>query len=519
MFRTMLQDNRHSHAAWQAEYRRQLERRLALSSDYLSKFPAAQVRAHIRSFVTLLNEARRFPDLAEKTLLLISQLHPLPMRWGLGHLWEKELRFALEHISPERADLTAEYRCALGEVYQYRGQFEKAIAEAGGVLSMSGASPELIARAARIMFTCCRANGQLQKADEVIEQVGERLMGDLPAADIPAHVAQAWLEYQQCRLEQMRERGEVDRALELVEDMIWLDRREGMRDLTADLYTHRSTLLWVRSRYPQAVSDLKQAMQIFEEAGDPFNAESLNSNLGLVYWTMGELDLAEKTLLSAIRFYRETGSDQLLTYDTGNLGLIYFARGDLEPALRLTEEHIALADRINFVYEYHRGRRNLGTVLYYFGEYERSIEETTVSHKFYETCGSRDAYALDDLWLALCYHALGEPERALALARKTLEQAGVLKSRVLEQITLRCLAFFLPVEEREPLLLRSLELAKEMERKVEEAAVWLALAEVYTGADRRCAWQTGEEILRAAGAAKWLEGRSPGNPPFLPLLL
>lgn len=521
MLSTMLQDASHSHAAWQSEYRRQLERRLALSSDYLKKSSAAQVRAHIRSFVTLLNETRRFPALTEKALSLITQLHPLPLRWGLGHLWEKELRFALEHISPDRADLTAEYMCSLGETYQYRGQFDKAIAEVNGVLSMPGALPEQIARAARILFICCRANGQLQRADEVIEQVGGRLLGDQPAADIPAYAAQAWLEYQQCRLEQMREWGEVDRALELVEDMIWLDRREGMRDLTltADLYTHRSTLLWVRSRYPQAVSNLKQSMQFFEQAGDSFSARVLNSNLGLIYWTMGELDLAEKTLLSSCRFYRETGSEQLLTYDTGNLGLVYFAKGDLDAALRLTEEHIALAERINFVYECYRGRRNLGTILYYFGEYERSIEETTVSHRYYETRGSRDAYALDDVYLALCYHALGETERAAALGQAALEQAQALKSRVLEQMVHRSLAFLLPVEAREPLLLRSLEMAKEMERKVEEAAVWLALAEVYSGADRQRAWQTGAEILRAAGAVKWLENRSPDNPPFLPLLL
>jgi tetratricopeptide (TPR) repeat protein len=234
---------------------------------------------------------------------------------------------------------------------------------------------------------------------------------------------------------------------------------------------------------------------------------------------MGALDLAEKTLLESIQFYRETGSEQLLTYDIANLGLVYFARGDLESALRLTEEHIALAEKINFIHEYHRGRRNLGTILYYFGEYERSIAETNASHAYYETRGSRDAYELDNLWLALCHYALGESQQAQRMAEETLARARTLQSRVLEQLTLRCLAQFLPPAARAAPLLRSLELARDMDRKLEEAAVRLALAGAYSAEPRWQEWQSGAAILAATGAEQWLAGRSPEDPPFLPLLL
>lgn len=521
MTEAVLESERSVQLVWRSEYVRQLDRRMDITAGYLSGAPAAQVRAHMRSFVTLLGETHRFPALNQKALGLISMLHPLPLRWGLGHLWEAELRFALAHIPASDAALNAEYRCSLGEVYQSRGQFEQAIRAAAAVLDAPGIPLAQAARAGRILFTCLRASGQPNKADQVIEQLGERFAGIESAADVPTAAAQAWLKYQQCWLELLRERGEVDAALRLVEEMLWLDRREGALDktLTADLLTHRSTLLWVRSRYPEAVRDLHQAMQLFREAEDPFNAESLKSNLGLVYWTMGELDLAEQTLRESIRYYRQTGSEQLLTYDIGNLGLVYFARGDLDAALRLTREHIALAERINFIHEYHRGRRNLGSILYYFGEYHHSIAETAASHRYYETRGSRDAYWLDILWLTLCYHQTGERDRALAMVEQTLEQAGALKSRVLEQLALRCLAELLPAEQREAPLLRSLELALEMDRKLEEAAVRLALAAVYSGARREESWQAGAAILEAAGAGGWLAGRSPDTPPFLPLLL
>jgi tetratricopeptide (TPR) repeat protein len=514
-------ENQQTQQVWRAEYIRQLDQRLDLTLSYLSNAPTAKIHTHINSFGTLLNETHRFPELTQKALALISRLHPLPLRWGLGHLWEVELQFALDHISSHHTDQAAEYLCSLGEVYRFRGQFDLAIGKAETALAMSNVSLTQAARAGWILFNCYRANGQPQKADEAIGQVGTRFHHIQAAADVPAHAAHAWLKLQQCWLELLRERGEVDRALELVQEMIWLEKREGESDktLTADLYTHRSTLLWARSRYPEAVSDLKIAMQLFKEADDPFNAETLKSNLGLVYWTMGALDLAEKTLLESIRFYRETSSEQLLTYDIANLGLVYFARGELDAALNLTQEHIALAQKINFVHEYHRGRRNLGTILYYFGEYERSIAETTASHAYYRNRGSRDAYGLDVLWLALCYHESGEPEKALDMAQETLTMAKALASRVLEQVTLRCLAAFLPREEREAPLLRSLTLAREMERTLEEAAVRLALAGLYNDSRREQEWQAGSAILAAAGAGAWLADRSPDNPPFLPLLL
>lgn len=506
---------------WRCVYLRQLDRQLDLSLAYLSTSPAAHIHTHMRSFLTLLNETRRFPSLSPKVFRLISLLHPFPLRWGLGNLWAAELRFAIHHVPSGQADLKAVYLCSLGDVYQFKGQFEKAITACEKVLHMPAASAEQAARAVRILFTCYRARGQPERADGLIARRSALFFGERPAAEIPAYMAQAWLRFQQCRLELLRERGEIDPALALVKDMLWLDEREGSpeKTLTADLYTHHSTLLWVRSRYPEAVNALKRAMQLYAQAEDQFNAESLKSNLGLVYWTMGELGRAEEMLLSAIRFYRETGSEQLLTYDIGNLGLVYFARGELDDALSLTQEHIDLAQRIHFVHEYYRGRRNLGTLYYYLGEYERSMAETSAGHEYYETRGSRDAYGLDILWLALCQFKLGKPDRALSLAYETLEWGKALKSRVLEQLTLRCLAEFLPREEREAPLLRSLELACAMGRKLEEAAVRLSLAGVYSGAQRAQEWQAGVAILREAGAEKWLAGRSPENAPVFPLML
>ena len=507
---------------WQGEYARHLRQRLTRSLDYLGQSPRAEVRAHLRSFLALLNETRRYPHLNGEALRLIARLHPLPVRWGLGYLWEPQLRFALEHTPLALADARAEYHCDLGDVYLFGGQFEKAIQQAEAVLAAPSLPLTLAARAVRILFTCLRSTGTPNQADDWIERSRPLFQADQPASEVPPALAQAWLRFNQCQLELLREQGKIDPALDLVEQMIWLNQREDARDpvLTADLLTHRSTLLWVRARYPESVADLQAAVDLYRREDDHFNAESLSSNLGLVYWTMGELDRAEASLRAAIRYYRKTGSQQLLTYDIGNLGLVHFARGELEDALRQTEEHIRHSLNINFISEYNRGRRNLGTILIYFGRIAEAIRELNACHAYYEKRGSRDGYALDVVWLARCEYLLGEREKARQMAAAILKESIQRGSVLLEQVTLRCLADFLPPGERKVLLERSLELARANNRRLEEAASLLALAAASAPADQGLKhWEAGARLLVEMGAETWLEDRSPENPPFIPLLL
>jgi tetratricopeptide (TPR) repeat protein len=507
---------------WPHVYQNHLDQRLDYSLAYLRVSSPAMVRKHIRSFLTLLQEARRYSWLTQKTLQFIAALHPLPVRLGLGRLWEPELLYALAHISNKDAILRFDYHCDLGDVYSFNGQFDKAIAQAKQVLTSSKATSLQRARAVRLLFTCYRSTGQSQAAIRLVDRMKPRFLAHQPAQQIPARTAQAWQCFNQCELELLRERGEIERAVRLVEDMIWLDKRENMpdRSLTASLYTHRSTLLWVLGKYQASAADLNLAIELYRQDEDAFNAESLQSNLGLVYLMMGDLDRAQHALQSAIGFYRRSGSEQLLTYDIGNLGLVYFARGEVDLALQLTNEHIEHAQKLNFISEYQRGLRNLGTVLYYFDKHEQSIEALETCHAYYTDRGSRSAYWLDLVWMALGHNALGEQEKAFGMIHEALDWSIKLESEVLEQLTLRALAELLPIEQRREVLLKSFQLADKNNRAQEKAAVLFTLANIEADPfEAEAQWQAGCEILKKIGAEKWLEGRSIDRPPFIPLLL
>lgn len=504
---------------WREEYVRHLDQRLERSLAYLAHASPAEIHTHLQSFLSLLDEGRRFPALIAKTLELIAALHPLPLRWGAGHRWEPALNFALAHTPTVDVARRAEYRCALADVYLFSGKFEQAIAQGEAVLAARDVPDALAARAARVVFLNLRATGRAVEASRRIAPLLERFGAGRPAGELPPERREAWLTINQCQLEDLRKRGEMQSALALAEEMVALNARTGSQNTitAAELLTHRSTLLWANAQYGEAAEDLKAAIAVYRSAEDSFNAESLLSNLGLVYWTMGELLLAETTLQTALNYYRKTGFEQLMVYDLGNLGLTYCARGYLDDAIRLTDEQIALAERLNFVTEIHRGQWNRGIMRFCQGFYADIKEIYDSSLTYYERGANRETYFAHFIWLAFYYQKMGDSEQALRLAREALRAGEERGFPLLEQISLRCLASIAPPEEREALLRRALALATGIGRKLEIAATWLSLAGACSPSEQRQeAWQRGADVLKEIGARQWLEGHSIEDPPFIP---
>ncbi|TLN09905.1 tetratricopeptide repeat protein, partial [bacterium] len=300
-------------ATWQREYESHLEGRLESTLRYLGAIPAAELRSHARSFFALLQETQRYPRMLGTTLRLIAALHPLPMHWGMTYAWEPVLRFALEHTPRDETPQRAEYRCALGDVLLFTGRFDEAVEQSRTVLSIASVPEALVARAGRIAFLSLRFSGKRAEAEGVLEQGRARFMADRPSAEVPADLAMAWLVCNQSRLEWLREKGQPDEAYALVNEMIALDRRLGVPDpiRTADLLTQRSTLLWSRSRYAEAIADLNGCIELYRGAGDILNAESRRCNLGLAHWLTGDLDPAEANLAAAMQLYQRIGLDQM----------------------------------------------------------------------------------------------------------------------------------------------------------------------------------------------------------------
>jgi tetratricopeptide (TPR) repeat protein len=505
---------------WRSLYEGHLEQSLIGMTGFVVAHATEAVSPHLISIVTLLEESSIFPSLNALRLQLIHLVHPLPLRMGISHRWETRMMEIINAPGFNREHNM--YLIDLAEFYLISGQIPRALTTTNRILKDSESSSTEVAYATRNQFNAYRTLGQPEEADRVHQECGNKLGLSSSHEGLSEDDLPAWLKFQQSELEILREKGKTEEALALANRMISLNQKleSPQSILSAELHVHRSTLLWVKANYPEAIKSLQLAIGLYESQGDHFNSESLKSNLGLVYWTMGELDKAEENLIEAIRFYQRCGADQLMTYDIGNLGLVYFARGDLEKAKQKTLDHIRHAEGIGFSTEAYRGHTNLGDILYYFGEYEQAMAEHETIDKYFSTRGSREGYGLGKVWVACCRASLGEVESAILEFKSILGWCSLHNSRVLEALTHRALAQWLPVEEREPHLQKSLDLAREQGRQLEEAAGLLMLAHVLKDQSKRDeTWRSGVQILERIGAASWLKGTSIDNPPFIAMFV
>jgi tetratricopeptide (TPR) repeat protein len=505
---------------WRSIYAQHLAQSLAKTSDYVQSSESSIIRSHVASMLTLLEESIPFPELKEIRLRLIDQLHPLPLRWGLSHLWKSRM---LEIINDGTySNRQNRYLVDLAEFYLYSGQMPLALESSARVLRSTPIGRMDAADAIRVQFTALRTMAEPEKADSVYREYGEKFNLFQERNNYSGDDLIAWVKFHLMELEILREKGKTDEALTLVNQMITLYEEidDAGGAFSAELHVHRSTLLWVKARYPESIQDLEIAIRFYLQNEDLFNAESLKSNLGLVYWTMGEFAKAQKSLSEAITFYQKCGADHLMAYDIGNLGLVYFAQGNLEQAKQKTLEHIEFSDRIGFATESYRGHANLADILYYFGQFEQAIDEHDLVDDYFRERGSREGYQLGKVWSASCRAKLGEVDKAITELNTILEWCSHHQSRVLEALTHRALALWLPLSERASHLRQSLNLARAQGRQLEEAACLLMLArEMVDPKQQKETWSAGVQILERIGATAWLEGSSIDNPPFIPMFI
>lgn len=505
---------------WRSLYKQHLAQSLAKTCDYLQSSESSIIRSHVTSMLTLLEESKSFPELKEIRLKLIDRLHPLPLRWGLSYLWKSRM---LEIIDDAAYSLRRNrYLMDLAESYLYSGQMPLALESSARVLRSTSIGKMDAADAIRVQFTALRTMAEPEKADSIYREYGEKFNLFQERDNYSGDDLIAWVKFHLMELEILREKGKTDEALTLVNQMIALSENIDVSSsaFPAELHVHRSTLLWVKARYPDSIQDLEVAIRFYLQEEDLFSAESLKSNLGLVYWTMGEFAKAKKSLTEAIAFYQKCGADQLMAYDIGNLGLVYFAEGNLEQAKQKTLEHIEFSDRIGFATESYRGHANLADILYYFGQYDQAMDEHDLVDDYFRERGSREGYQLGKVWSACCRAKLGKVEKAITELNSILEWCSNHQSRVLEALTHRALAQWLPVSEGEPHLRQSLNLAREQGRQLEEAACLLMLAgELVDPEMQKETWSSGVQILERIGATAWLHGTSIDHPPFIAMFV
>ena len=501
------------------KYQGDLRCRVVNSVDFIQSSSGSEIRKHARSFFLLLGELSYYPSLADSFVDLVIALHPRPVQWGSSAYWREFLESAVAKIDPEDNNRIAILYAGLREICEMQGDFENGIRYATLVLQNESLHLASRASALRYLYRNLRSQGRPNEAMALFEEYESRLSPPKWKISSDPIARRAYLYMNQCRLDQLRAAGRISEALELSESLCEI-ATTGSREhpeLIGDLLTRKSTLEWTKGFFPKALEDVYFAIDSYKEAGDHFQAESLQSNLGLIKWSMGNLVEAEDHIRRAIRYFRDTRLPQLLSMDVGNLALVYLARCDLDKAESHLNEQIEIARSINFISELERAITNLALVKCCRGDYRTGLDILIQDHVDYPEIGTTTGRFLDATWMSLSYLKLGDP----VTGAQTLEDAWaplkLLHSPNLQCIYKRTASLFAPKEERSALLLPCLEHARRSQAKLEEAACLLLLSNLDDSPpERNIHWIAARRILESIGAAAWLTGKTPADPPFLP---
>jgi len=142
------------------------------------------------------------------------------------------------------------------------------------------------------------------------------------------------------------QRGEPERAAELVERSLGVFRQQGDRERIGTALNSLGSIKRVLGDFDAAGSLLEESLAIRRELGDEVRMASSLSNLGIVAFEQEDLDDAEARFVEALELDRAHGNEWGAGAALDNLAAVAIERGDSERARELNSEVLVSAQRV-----------------------------------------------------------------------------------------------------------------------------------------------------------------------------
>ncbi|HNT55515.1 MAG TPA: tetratricopeptide repeat protein [Anaerolineaceae bacterium] len=508
---------------WGTYFARRLTTRLEQITRRLKRQGAPALRPHLGSVFALLEEAHRIPGAATAALDLIEALHPWPVRWGQADRWLGELKFAVQQLpEPQPASRRARALADLADLYLHTRQIDLAVATGRAAQAAAQAVSDAHAHAvgSSAIVGALKASGRHAEAE--LEQLhAEQELEQLALAAAPAASAAAGAILSLEKFDLLRRQGKTEAAIRAAGEHINRIKSLPGRDLQllGTLHESRGVLFWSQGRYARAIEDLDLANACFKAGGNEISQASVDANRGLIYFSLGSYLQAEMALRRAIKLSQDCNYRSNLMRQIGNLGLVYWARGRLDEARLYVQQALDLAVQAGDVREQLLESGNLATLQLYQGEFAPARPAVEAAAAAFRQAANLEVLGGALVDLAICLHGLGDLPAAWEAAREARQIAGDIQLEGLQVIAMRCLAHVGAVPDPAALLQQAEAMAHRLGRRLDEVGCRLALCRYAAPEQAAQVWQQAGAQLQEMGAEPWLQGRTPADPPLLPLFV
>ena len=510
---------------WQSFYQRSLARQInrLISLINKKKKTPAELLKHFESMLTLFEQGRSHPDSATRLKLIhfVHTLHPLPLWWGKWSEWMHVLEQA-SFIAQEEGKtdyliwlylMQAEMMLSTG-----RGKNALSLSQKALKIARKDINTEMILRAEMSVFEANKYLGLIGDRIEAMSTL-ENSLKEKSFLLSPKVRKKLEVEVLLKKTDILRRQGHIKEVNRIIQQAYLIAKELFDKDdlFMATVYTHRSAVYWSSRKYDLAIANHKKALAIFTLWGDQISQIDCEGDIGLTYWSAGKYKEAEQVLLSSVKKAERLKLLRWQAIQMGNLGLVHFNRGRLTKATVLMQRHRDLSALTDNYAEEKRALGNLGTVQIHLGLFQEALENMQKDHKHVKEMQLNTATARLYAKISWALDGLGEKEKAIEHAQKSLHAAEKLNEPLSKIIALRCLsALEIPLKDKIRYAEKARALAQKHNRKVNEAGALFTLADAYENDNL---YYEAVEILKEIGAEDWLKVPLVFETIRLPLLL
>ncbi|KAF5430639.1 Tetratricopeptide (TPR) repeat [Candidatus Methanophagaceae archaeon] len=169
---------------------------------------------------------------------------------------------------------------------------------------------------------------------------------------------------------------------------------------------------------------------LLEKVRDKEEKTKILSELGTIFYYLGELDKALEYFKKALKLNEELGSKAGIAADLGNIGTVYQIKGELDKALEYYEKALKLHEELGSKAGIAVCLGNIGNVYRIRGELDKALEYFGKALKLDEELGSKAGIAADCGSIGIVYKIKGELDKALEYYGMALKKFKDIGSRI-----------------------------------------------------------------------------------------
>ena len=170
----------------------------------------------------------------------------------------------------------------------------------------------------------------------------------------------------------------------------------------------------------KALEYYEKALKLHEELGSKEGMAADYGNMGIVYWVKGELEKALEYYEKALELDEELGRKEGMANQLGNIGIVYQIKGELGKALDCHERALELDEELGRKEGMANQLGNIGIVYQIKGELGKALDCHERALELDEELGIKEGIAADYANMGIVYQDKGELEKAREYFEKGL---------------------------------------------------------------------------------------------------